>query len=256
MSTAPPPVAAPVPPAAQPAQPGLSPVARIIDTFVAPSKTFLDIRQNASWWLPLVLSSIFAIAFWIMVDKKVGFEQVAQKTLSSSPRFEQASPELQSQQVRVTAAILKYTGYVSPIFILLFALVIALVLWGTFNFGFAAELDFSRSLAIVMYGWLPGVVSSILAMVSLGLGDPEGFRLDSPVGTNPAYYMDPHTTSKFLLAALSSFDVISLWIVVLIGIGFAVNAKKKLDTGTAIGVVAAWYFFVKLIGAVFALLRG
>ena len=29
----------------------LSEVERVIDTFVAPSKTFTDIRRNASWWM-------------------------------------------------------------------------------------------------------------------------------------------------------------------------------------------------------------
>jgi hypothetical protein len=55
---------------------------------------------------------------------------------------------------------------------------------------------------------------------------------------------------------LTSVDVISLWIVVLIGMGFALNAKKKISTGSAITAVAVWYFIVKLGGAAFAALRG
>ncbi len=33
----------------------LSQVERVIDTFVAPSKTFHDILRDASWWLPWLL---------------------------------------------------------------------------------------------------------------------------------------------------------------------------------------------------------
>jgi hypothetical protein len=51
-------------------------------------------------------------------------------------------------------------------------------------------------------------------------------------------------------------DVISIWIIVLIGMGFALNAKKRISIGSAIGVVAIWYFIVKLGGAGFAALRG
>jgi hypothetical protein len=253
MSTPQPPFPSPAE-ATQPVQPGLSQAARIINTFIAPSRAFLDIRRSASWWMPLILSSLLAIAFSVTVDKKVGFDQVSRNTLSSSHRFEQASPDQQAQQLKITAAIFKYSGYVSPIFIIFFGAITALVLWGTFNFGMAAEVSFGQAMAIVMYGWLPYAVSSILAIVTVSLGDPEGFRMESPVGTNPAYFMDPHTTSKAVLAALSSFDIISLWVVALIGIGFAVNAKKKISTGSAIGTVAAWYFLVKLIGAGFAAL--
>jgi hypothetical protein len=47
-----------------------------------------------------------------------------------------------------------------------------------------------------------------------------------------------------------------LWIIVLIGIGFALVAKKKISTGAAVGTVAVWYFIAKLCGAAFAALRG
>jgi len=249
------PYSAPVPPnAAEPVAPGLSQAARVINTFIAPSKAFLDIRRSASWWVPLLLSSILAIAFSVTVDKKVGYDQVARNMLSNSHRFEQAPPEQQALQLKYTAIVYRYGGYLSPILIGIVATITALVLWGTFNFGFAAEVSFGRSMAIVLYGWMPGVVSSILAIVSVYFGDPDGFRLENPVGTNPSYYMDPHTTSKSILVLLSSFDVIGLWIVALIGIGFAVNAKKKLSTGSAIGTVAAWYFLIKLVGAGFAAL--
>lgn len=256
MSTPPPPIAASVPPNAQPGQAGLSEAQRLINTFIAPRKTFEDLQRNASWWLPWLLISIFAIAFFVTIDKKVGFDEIAQRILASNKQVQSQTPEQQARTASLVATSTKFSGYASPIFILLYALVTAAVLMATFNFGMDAQVPFGRSLAIVMYGWLPNLVSSILAMVSLAFGDPEGFRLENPVGTNPAYFMDPNNTSKFVLGLLSSFDVISLWIVVLLGIGFAVNAKKKLQPGTAIGVVAAWYFLFKLAVAGLAGLRG
>jgi hypothetical protein len=253
--TPPPPASAPAAFDAEPEQPGLSEPARIINTFVAPSKTFLDIRQNASWWVPWLLISVFSIAFSIVVDKKVGYDHIARNAMANNSQFEQQTPEQQSRTLSIVTASYKYGSYASPILTLLFALIVTLVLWATFNFGMAAEIPFGRAMAIVLYGWLPGLVGAVLTMISVWFGDPEGFRLEYPVGTNPAYYMSPGT-SKFLLGALSSLDVISLWMVALIGIGFALNAKKKLSTGTAIGTVAVWYFLVKLIGAAIAGARG
>lgn len=202
------------------------------------------------------MSSIFAIAFFVTIDKKVGFDEIAQRMLANNKQVQSQTPEQQARTASFVATSTKFSGYASPIFILIYALVTAAVLMATFNFGMDAQVPFGRSVAIVMYGWLPGLVSSILAIVSLALGNPEGFRLENPVGTNPAYFMDPNTTSKFVLGLLSSFDVVGLWIVVLIGIGFAVNAKKKLEPSTTIAVVAAWYFLVKLAGAGLAAMRG
>lgn len=246
-----------VDPNAEAAQPGLSEPARIINTFSAPSKTFLDIHRNASWWVPWLLISILAIAYWAMVDKKIGFDQIAQQYIANSKQLQAQPPAQQAVIESRAAAFTKYSGYALPIFTLFFALITAGVLCATFNFLFAAEVSFGRSMAIVMYGWLPGsLVSFALSMIAVSFGNPAGFRPESPVATNPAYFLDPHSTSKFVLVALSSFDVLGLWMVALVGVGFALNAKKKLTMGTAIGTVAVCYFIAKLIGAAFAGMGG
>ncbi|MGC2741826.1 MAG: hypothetical protein WA672_01470, partial [Candidatus Angelobacter sp.] len=73
--TPPPPPMYPVassPVSPEPGGPGLSEPQRLVNTFIAPSKTFTDIRRNASWWVPFLLISIFSISFFVMIDKKVG----------------------------------------------------------------------------------------------------------------------------------------------------------------------------------------
>lgn len=39
---------------------GLSEPQRLINVFIAPQSTFADLRRKASWWVPFVLSCIFA----------------------------------------------------------------------------------------------------------------------------------------------------------------------------------------------------
>jgi len=254
--TPPPSSFAPAPISPEPQQPALSEPSRIVDTFVAPSKTFWDIRQNASWWVPWLLMSIVAIGFWVTVTQKIGIDQVVRNMMVNNKQYEQQSPEQQERTLAIVATFTKYSGYLSPIFILFTALMTTLGLWVTFNFGMSAEIPFGRAMAIVMYGWLPSLLSGILSAIAVWFGNPEGFRLESPIGTNPGHYMDPQTTSKFVIGALSSLDVFGLWIVILLGIGFALNAKKKLSIGSSIAVVAVWYFLIKLGGAGLAALRG
>jgi Yip1-like protein len=234
----------------------LSEPARLVNTFFAPQKTFADIRRNSSWWVPWLLISIFAVGFFLMIDKKVGFDQVARTMMANNKAVQQLDAAQQEQAISRTAVGLKIGTYIGPIIILIYVLISAAVLMASFNFIMDAQVSFMSATAIVMYGWLPGIVSSLLAILSLAFGNPEGFRMENPVGTNPAYFLDPTTTSKFLYALVASLDVIGIWIVVLIGIGFALNAKKKISYGSAIAVVAVWYFIAKLCGAAFAGLRG
>jgi hypothetical protein len=99
-----------------------------------------------------------------------------------------------------------------------------------------------------MYAGLPGIIGAILGIISLFAGvNPEGFDINNPVGTNLAYYLDPDTTGKFLRGMASSIDLITIWSIVLIGIGFASTSKVKRST--AIMVVAGWYLLYKLVSS-------
>jgi hypothetical protein len=48
----------------------------------------------------------------------------------------------------------------------------------------------------------------------------------------------------------SSLDILVIWTIVLMGIGFACNSKVK--RGTAIGIVAGWYLLWKLVTSALA----
>jgi hypothetical protein len=249
--------AAPLPPQySSPPAPEPSPLsegARLIDIFIAPSKTFTDLRRNASWWGPWLLISIFSLLFVYSMDRQIGFEQISKNEIAHSPRadqFDKMPPEDQAKQIRLSTTIVRVLSYGSPVMIPLYFLVTAAVLFATFKFAAGADLSFKRAYAIVFYASLPGIISAILGAISMFAGvDPEGFNVNNPVATNPAHFMD-RAGNKFLYGMASSLDVIAIWTIVLMGIGFACNSKVKRST--AIVIVAGWYLFWKLGAAALA----
>src|SRR5215831_5526573 len=247
MSTPPSHMAASEQPMPQPLQPGLSEPARIINSFAAPSKTFLDIRHNASWWVPWLLTSIFGLGFAIVLTQKVDFDQFMRQQIAKSSRasqFESLPKDQQERQLAFATSFSKGIVYATPILGILGGLFLALILWVAFSFGFGAEIPFGRSLAICFYAWMPPhLVYAILGTVSLLAGaNPEGVNLKNPVATNPAYFMDVNTTSTFVYGMVASVDLIAIWTIVLLGLGFSANsANRRLSTGTAIGTVTVLY---------------
>ena len=241
--------AAPVLPASPTPQPEpLSQGARIIDTFIAPSKTFTDLRRSASWWAPWLLISIVSVAFIFVVGKQVGFEQITRNQIAHSSRadqFDKLPADQQARQIQISVKIIKVFAYGNPVMLLFYMLIITVVLWVTIKVGAGGDTPFKTAYAIVMYASLPGIIGGILGIISLYAGvNPEGFDISNPVGTNLAYYLDPETTSKFLRGMASSLDVLTIWTIVLIGIGFASTSKVKRST--AIIIVAVWYLVYKL----------
>jgi Yip1 domain len=245
MSTAVPPLPA------EAAQPGLSEPQRIVNTFIAPSKTFEDIRRNASWWAPWLIMAIASLGVGSVLSKKVDWAQIVRQQSETGPgsaAFERLSPEQKEQRISIGAKIAGFVVYAVPIFSLIVGLVVAAVLMVAFNFGFAAEVPYATSLAIVFYGWLPELIRAIFALITLLLRtDTEGLNPNNLVGTNVAYFLDKANTSPFIYGMAGALDVISIWSIILIGIGFSVNSKaRKLSQGAAIVTIVVLYLLIKL----------
>lgn len=245
------------PASAPPQETALSEPQRLINVFIAPQSTFADIRRKASWWVPFVLSCIFAYGLIFTVDKQVGFERVTENQIKLNPkaaeRMDQLPADQRARQMDISVKITKGISYVFPVIVLIVNIIIAAVLMATFNFGLGTEIKFGQALAIVMYAGLIGIIKSLLAIVTLFAGSNlDNFNFSNPVGTNAAYYMSITDTAPWLYRAASWFDVITIWLFVLMGIGFAVVGRKKISSGIA--VMAGWFLVMVLLSTGWAAL--
>jgi len=236
--------------------PPLSEGARIVNTFVAPSKTFTDLRRSAAWWGPWILISIVSLLFVYAVQRQVTFDQISKNQIAHSARadqFEKLPADQQAKQLNLSSKIIGFTMFGTPLLILLISLISTVALWATFKVGAAADTTFGQAYAITLYASLPGIVGGLLGVISLFAGaNPEGFDINNPVGTNLAYYLDPQTTGKFVRGMASSLDVLSIWTIILMGIGYACTSKVKRST--AIMIVAVWFLVYKLATSALATL--
>jgi len=241
MATAPlPPVSAPVPSSVP-----LSQTARVVDTFVAPSKTFSDLRRSAQWWLPFLLMTLVGWSLVYVAEQKIGSQKLVANDLHARPkaedRFEKLTPEQQDKQVKITGVIY----YVAiPVFTLLIWVVMGALQFGTFKFGANADITYSRSLAVVAYAGLPMVLRNLLGLLSVLAGvSPDGFTLNNPIASNPGYFMDS-ASSPFWYFISSQVDIFLLWTLALTAIGFARAGKVKM--GTSFAIVIGWWVVITL----------
>ena len=239
-----------VPPEGKP----LSEIERVVDTFVAPSTTFTDIRRSTSWWLPWLLMSVFGLMLVFTVDKKVGMEKVTENSIQQAPKrsakLDQLPPDQRASQMELAAKITRMIAYGSPVVTVIVVGIIAAVLLGTFNFGFGAELKFMQCMAISMYAFLPGIIKALLVMVTIMIGGGEGFTFEQQLASNLGPLVDP--SSQFLHSIASSLDVFNIWTLILTGIGYSCITRVK--RGTCLGVVFGWWAVIVLGGAIVAAL--
>jgi hypothetical protein len=222
----------------EPTGPGLSEPQRLVNVFIAPSKTFEDLKRNSSWWVPWLVTGIFIVIFGVVAVQKIDMVQFLQREIDKSPsaqrRMEQLSPEQRQKGLAMQATGTKVVFYIYPLFTLIGGVIIAAVLMAVFNFMLGAEVPFQRAMAVVFYSFVPLIISTILLTVSvLVSSDPNTIDLTNPMPTNPGFFMDPQG-NKFIYAIASSLDIFSIWVVTLLGLGFAAassNRKPAIGTG-------------------------
>ncbi len=247
--------AAPLPPVSTPVTtPELAPLsqgARIVDTFIAPSKTFTDLRRNANWWAPFLIMIVVSSAMVYTAGQKIGFRKIMENQMQAQPktleRLEKLPADQRERQLEQGAKVTQIISYVFPVITLVIWLIIATVLFATFKFAAGAGVSFKVSLAIVIYAALPLMLKTLLALLSVVAGmSPDSFSFQNPVATNPGYFMSP-AGNVFLYSVATALDIFMIWTLVLTAIGFTCVSKVK--SGTAYAIVFGWWAFFTLAGA-------
>jgi hypothetical protein len=231
--------------------PALSQGARIVDTFIAPSKTFTDLRRSAAWWAPFLLMVVISTIFVFTAGQKIGFRKIMENQMQAQPKqqaqLDQLPPDQREQRLEGGAKFTGIFSYIFPLFTLLIWLIIATAFFMTFKFAAGADVSFSVSLATVIYAALPLSVKTLLATLSVLAGlNPDSFSFQNPVATNPGYLMTPGN-NVFLYSIATGLDVFMIWTLVLTAIGFTCVSKVK--TGTSFAIVFGWWALFTVAGA-------
>ncbi|HYW38018.1 MAG TPA: YIP1 family protein [Terriglobales bacterium] len=226
----------------------LSEPQRLVDTFIAPSKAFTDLRRNANWWAPFLIIAIVSLLFVYVVDQKVGFRKVAENLIQLQPKQADRIDRLPAHQrqtvMQQQVTVTKIISYAVPVIALGVYAVFAAILLATLKFGVSADIKYKSLFALVVYTRLPELLRALLAILSLLAGvNGDGFNIQNPVATNPGYFVDP-SASAVLRALLTPLDVISIWTLILTAIG--ITCISKVKRGTAFAVVFGWFALVVL----------
>ncbi len=238
--------------------PGLSQTERVVDTFIAPSKTFTDILRDSSWWLPYLIGAVIGCVFAFGVMNKIGLPTLVESTIQQTKQLEdqvsQATPEVAAQIRARIGTNFKFFLYAGPILGLIIAVICAAVLLATANFVFGGKAKFKQMLAVWFYGVLPLTLFYLLVLISVFAGlAGDSFNINNALGTNIGYYMAGGDSPRWLVALLSAVDIFAIWSACLLTIGVSIVAGIRRSSA-AIVVFGWWFIFVllKVAGAAIA----
>jgi hypothetical protein len=215
-------------PAVEP-QATISPFGRIIGVFFSPKPTFEDIVRRPSWILPTVLIVIFGCAGVVALNQHFDWKSYVAQQIEKSPQAATLSADQKQQRADAGAKFAPLFAYIfglpAP---LLALLIISLVLMGIYNLMAGAGANFKTSFAIVSHAFVPAAIIGTLLFITVLFLKPIGsFDLENPVATNLGILL-PDDSAKWLVTLCKNIDLLEIWKLILLGIGFAAVNPRKL----------------------------
>ncbi|HUR81531.1 MAG TPA: Yip1 family protein [Thermoanaerobaculia bacterium] len=231
------PVAAP--PVA-PAAPRKSFMERVVGVFFSPESTFDDIVRKPDIVLPLILLTVIGFVSAILTVPHLDLDAMvntqAEMMQKKNPNMSDADIE---RMGRITKAMAKVGGYISPLLIIIGYVLIALALWGAFRL-MGGQGDFKQSFSTTLYAYMPrmiigGILGTIIVILR-GSVDPQ--QAAAVTMTNPAFLVD-FKEQPVLFALAAAFDLFVIWTLFLLTVGFS-KVSKFPKAKSAMIIIVLW----------------
>ena len=218
----------------------INPFAALAGVVMSPGETLEAVVDRPSWklwFVPIALFVILSIVTTIIFMPKFDFESAIRDQLA---RQGQEVDDAQVEMfVKIQKPIIYTTAVAGTPFVLL---VMSLVYMLGFR-AFGGLGSFGQYFCVTTFAWVPQVLKSIIGGVVVATR--ESIRVEDAqtlVMSNLGFLADP-IEKPAMFALLSSFDVFTIWSLVLMIMGYGIVSKRP--KGQSIGIVIAiWLIYV------------
>lgn len=217
---------------------------RIFSVLSSPTKTFQSIAERPSSLVAIIVMTLLATGVTVFTMSKVDTEDMVRT------QIEQSGREMSDQDMETAVAfgskMARFAPAAALVMVPLFTVVFSLV----FLLGFkvqGSEIGFRESLSVYIYASMPAAVKALLTVpVVAAKAEISGQAAQSGalLMSNLAFLAGEDAT-KATLAALTSVDVFSVWIIVLLAMGYSIVGKVSKGSAT-VTVVILWLLGVGL----------
>ncbi len=217
----------------------------LIDIFFSPAGVFRR-NEKKSVWPPLLFVSLaIGVIFFATFNQlepifDAEFTRGMAKAAASNA---QITPEVVARMKGVSENITRY-GLSVIIFVTM--LVIGAVSWLVGKLVGSAQ-TFHSALVVAAWAYMPRILGSVLGGVQGLLMDPANMTGQLSISLSPARFFAPDQPNPLAYQFMGRFDLITIWITILLAVGLYVTGRVSKGRAAIFGVIM-W-----LVGALPAL---
>jgi hypothetical protein len=224
-------------PAVQPEVKTLSGVSKVFNIFFEPRKVFGSLNVKPTWIVPVIIVALLAVSFFYFTFPYL-IDQQVQRIRDNENIPEQAKANIIERIGEQTQPPIWQLA-IAPVGVLVSFIVVAAVLFFTFNVLLGGDSTFRRVFSTYCYSSLVAIPASI---VKFPLVMAKG---NLNVQTSLALILSPDKQGSFIYSVLSSFDIFTVWQVLLLSIGLGVMYKFTTKKAM-VAVFVLWIIWILL----------
>ena len=223
----------------------------LIDIFISPAGVFRR-RQNKSVWPPLLFISIaigvivFATFNTVQPVFEAEFNRATAAQIAHNPTAPRATAEQLAKIRDISVSVIRYG--IAPT-TLLTMLLVGAVAW-LVGKVVGSKQTFQAALVVAAWSYMPRVLDAVLGGVQGLMMDESKLTGRAVLSLGPARFFNPDATNPLLLQLLLRFDLITLWVTVLLAVGLYVTGKVTKERAVIFGIL------IWLIGGLPAIRQG
>ena len=220
-----------------------------MDIFYAPSAVFAR-RANASFWIPLLIISVLLGVIYFanrdLIDPIVEAEFA--RGMAKNAQAQQMTADQMATARKFAGTLGMIFAFIGPPIAML---LLGVVIWIVGKF-FDAKQTMNAAIVVAVFSYVPRVIEGVVNRVEGLFVDTSALNSRYSLTLGLGRFFNPDTASPILLGLVGRIDVFTIWITVLIAIGFAVTGK--ISRGKA-AIAAAIVWFVGALPTLASALR-
>jgi len=219
----------------------------------SPGEAMFLLSKNPRVIVPLAFILLLSIVTAVVGMRRLDSAELAMRAIERSPRW-QTMPDNQRQQLRVVLNSPMAKGFTLAAALTgpLIMVVLAAGIYFAIFTMLGREGGFKAFLSITAFSFVPMVFRYLATVLTAYTVPMSAIMPDELGGLSPAVFVDRDSMSPILFAVINTVDLVSIWILALLIIGYGFVTRKSLSgavRATAVIAVFLVYVGLKLLGA-------
>lgn len=210
-------------------------VAKVFNIFLEPRKVFESLKIKPTWLVPFLIIAILGIGFFYYTYPFIMNQQVERIRDNDKIPEEQKQTIIEKMTEKAHPPVWQLAF--APIGAMVALVVVSAILFFVFNVLLGGDSTFRRVFSVYCYSGLVAIPSMIVKFPLIMM------KKDVGIQTSLALLLSADSKDTFLYSVFSSFDIFTIWEVILVSLGMGILYKYSAKKSFTV-VLILWFVWI------------